>query len=172
MSKVTFAATQMACVEDSKTNIDLAEALVREAAGYGAQVILLQELFETPYFCKDIDSKHLELAHDGAANALIARFQDVARELSVVLPISFFERANNAYFNSIGIVDADGEITHSLDLFKRISWKATGLVKRLHLFCGTRGHLKQQFWSINNHVRIPSRLRHACWKLTQQQTGE
>jgi len=110
MSKVTFAATQMACVENSETNIELAESLVREASARGAQVILLQELFETPYFCKDVDSKYLELAHDGTANELIERFQNLAKELAVVLPISFFERANNAHFNSIGIIDADGEL--------------------------------------------------------------
>jgi N-carbamoylputrescine amidase len=113
MSKVTFAAMQMACVEDSKINIELAEAQVREAAGRGAQVILLQELFETPYFCKDLNSDYLEFAHDGTNNELIQKFQALARELSVVLPISFFERANNAYFNSIGIIDADGELLGS-----------------------------------------------------------
>ena len=110
MSKVTFAATQMACVEDSTTNIERAEAQVREAAARGAQVILLQELFETPYFCKDLDSKYLELAHAGKDNELVKRFQGIAKELSVVLPISFFERVNNTYFNTIGIVDADGEL--------------------------------------------------------------
>jgi len=110
MSKVTFAATQMACVEDSSINISLAEAQVREAASRGAQIILLQELFETPYFCKDLDSDYLELAHDAPANDLIRKFQEIAQELSVVLPVSFFERANNTYFNSIGIIDADGEL--------------------------------------------------------------
>jgi len=110
MSKVTFAATQMACVEDSAINIERAEAQVREAAARGAQVILLQELFETPYFCKDLDSKYLELAHTGKENDLVRRFQGIAKELSVVLPVSFFEKVNNTYFNTIGIVDADGEL--------------------------------------------------------------
>jgi N-carbamoylputrescine amidase len=110
MSKVTFAAMQMACVEDSKTNVDLAEAQVRSAAGLGAQVILLQELFETPYFCKDINNNYLELAHDASKNELLNRFQNLAKELSVVLPISYFERANNAYFNTVGIIDADGSL--------------------------------------------------------------
>jgi N-carbamoylputrescine amidase len=110
MSKVTFAATQMACVDDSNANIELAVKQVREAASRGAQIILLQELFETPYFCKDLNSDYLELAHDGTANDLMQQFQALAKELSVVLPVSFFERANNAYFNSIGIIDADGEL--------------------------------------------------------------
>ncbi len=110
MSKVTFAATQMACTDDSAQNIDRAIMQVRDAAARGAQVILLQELFETPYFCKDQDSAFFELAHDANDNALIERFRALAEELSVVLPVSFFERANNNYFNSIGIIDADGKL--------------------------------------------------------------
>ena len=116
MSKVTVAATQMPCSDDKNANIALAEQQVRAAAARGAQVILLQELFETPYFCKDQDSAYFGLAHDAQANHLVAHFQAIARELSVVLPISFFERANNAYFNSIGIIDADGE---SLGIYRK-----------------------------------------------------
>jgi N-carbamoylputrescine amidase len=110
MSKVTFAATQMPCVEDSETNISRAEQQVRDAAARGAQVILLQELFETPYFCKDLDARYLDMAHVGYDNELLRRFKNLAKELSVVLPLSFFEKANAAYFNSIAIIDADGEI--------------------------------------------------------------
>ena len=110
MRNVTFAATQMACGDDSSANVDRAEQLVREAAQQGAQVILLQELFETPYFCKDMDADYLELAHDGVDNDLVRRFRSIADELSVVLPVSFYERANNALFNSIAIVDADGSV--------------------------------------------------------------
>lgn len=110
MSKVTIAATQMACNDDSGANIAHAEKLVRDAAGRGAQIILLQELFETPYFCKDQDSAWFELAHDANDNELVERFRALAKELSVVLPISFFERANNNFFNSIAIIDADGEL--------------------------------------------------------------
>ena len=110
MSEITIAATQMACGDDSRVNIAQAEALVRDAAARGAQIILLQELFETPYFCKDMDSRYFELAHEGADNVLVRHFQALARELGVVLPVSFFERAHNAFFNSIAIVDADGAI--------------------------------------------------------------
>jgi len=109
MRKVTFAATQMACVADSDTNIELAEQQVRSAAAKGAQIILLQELFETPYFCKDLDSSWFDLAHDPSESPLLDRFSELAKELAVVLPISFFERANNSFFNSIAIIDADGE---------------------------------------------------------------
>ncbi len=113
MNTVTVAATQMACTDDRAANVDLAELKVRSAAAQGAQIILLQELFETPYFCKDQDSAHFELAHDARDNALFERFSALARELAVVLPVSFFERASNAFFNAIGIIDADGEILGS-----------------------------------------------------------
>jgi N-carbamoylputrescine amidase len=107
---VTFAATQFACSEDAAENLGRAERLVRAAAGRGAQVILLQELFETPYFCKDHLASHFELARPVAGNAVLGRFQALARELQVVLPYSFFERANNAYFNSLAMIDADGAL--------------------------------------------------------------
>lgn len=108
--QVTVAATQMACGWDRAANIANAERLVREAAARGAQVILIQELFETPYFCKDHLASHFELASTIADNAAIGRLRAVAAELGVVLPLSVFERAHNAYFNTLVMVDADGAI--------------------------------------------------------------
>ena len=105
---VTVAAIQMACDWDIEGNIARAEQLVRQAAARGAQVILLPELFETPYFCIEQDARHLGLARAAAENRAVAHFAPLARELGVVLPISFFERAGPAYFNSIAILDADG----------------------------------------------------------------
>ncbi len=105
---VTVAAIQFACDWDTRANIARAEALVRRAAADGAQLILLQELFETPYFCIEQDARHLRLATTVADNPAVRRFREVARELAVVLPVSFFERAGAAFFNSIAIVDADG----------------------------------------------------------------
>jgi N-carbamoylputrescine amidase len=107
---VTFASTQFACSENAAANLDRAEQLVRAAAGRGAQVILLQELFETPYFCKDHLASHFDLARPVRGNAVLERFQKLARELGVVLPYSFFERAHNAYFNSLAMIDADGAL--------------------------------------------------------------
>jgi N-carbamoylputrescine amidase len=98
----------MACGWDAAANIAGAEELVREAAGRGAQIILLPELFETPYFCIEQDARHLKLARGVDENAAVRHFANVARELGVVLPISFFERSGPAYFNSIAILDADG----------------------------------------------------------------
>lgn len=105
---VKIAITQMACDGQTDANLDRAEALVREAAGQGADIVLLQELFETPYFCPVQDAAHFRLAREAAGNPVLDRFADLARELGVVLPFSFFERANNAYFNSVAMLDADG----------------------------------------------------------------
>ena len=105
---VTVAALQMSCDWDTPGNIARAEQLVRKAAAQGAQVILPPELFETPYFCIEQDARHLGLAHTVADDPAVRHFSAVARELGVVLPISFFERAGPAYFNSIAILDADG----------------------------------------------------------------
>jgi N-carbamoylputrescine amidase len=107
---ITVAATQFACSWNLDANLDLAEGLVRRAARDGAQVILLQELFETPYFCIEQDVRHLRLATTAAGNRAVARMSAVARELGVVLPVSFFERAGQAYFNSVAMVDADGTV--------------------------------------------------------------
>ena len=106
--KVTVAATQMACTRDRDANIANAERLVRDAAARGANVVLIQELFETPYFCKDHLASHFELASPIADNPAIRHLSAVARELGVVLPLSVFERAHNAYFNTLVMVDADG----------------------------------------------------------------
>ena len=105
---VTVAATQMSCSWDRAANIANAEKLVRQAAAKGAQIILIQELFETPYFCQKPNADYLQLATTVEANEAIKHFQKVAKELSVVLPISFFELAGRARFNSVGIIDADG----------------------------------------------------------------
>jgi N-carbamoylputrescine amidase len=110
MTTVSVAATQMACSWDREANVARAEKLVRLAAQKGANVILLQELFETPYFCKDHLAKHFDLARPLADHPTLERLRKVARELGVVLPVSLFERANNAYYNSLVMVDADGSV--------------------------------------------------------------
>jgi len=110
MSEVVVAATQMACSWDVEANLARAEELVREAAGKGANVVLLQELFATPYFCPDQKQENFALSAPVEGNETIARFAALAAELEVVLPVSFFERANNAYFNSLAMVDADGAV--------------------------------------------------------------
>jgi N-carbamoylputrescine amidase len=110
MTAVTVAATQFACSPVIAENVARAESMVRAAAARGAQIILLQELFETPYFCKDQSAELFNLAQPADDHPTIARMQELARELEVVLPVSFFEAANNAFYNSLAIIDADGEV--------------------------------------------------------------
>ena len=110
MRNVTVAATQMACSWDREATLKKADTLVREAAAKGANIILLQELFETPYFCQKHEFEHMELSMPLEKNPAVAHFKEVAKELDVVLPISFFERAGNVMYNSIAIIDADGTV--------------------------------------------------------------
>ena len=110
MREVTVAATQMACSWDKEANVALAEDLIREAASKGAQIILIQELFETPYFCQDQKKEYFALAHPVEDHPTIERLSELAAELEVVLPVSFFERANNAFYNSLVTLDADGSL--------------------------------------------------------------
>lgn len=128
---VTIAATQMACSWDSAANLATAEKLVREAAAKGAQIILIQELFETPYFCQKPNPDYLQLATAPEQNPAIQHFQNIARELQVVLPISFYELAGRARFNSIAIIDADG--------------KNLGLYRKSHIPDGPGYHEKYYF---------------------------
>ncbi len=107
--QVTVAATQMHCDWDIPGNIDRAESLVREASSKGAQIILIQELFETPYFCIEQDASHLELASTALQSNTLERFSRLAQELEVVLPVSWFERSGNVFFNSVMTIDANGE---------------------------------------------------------------
>jgi len=106
--QVTVAAIQMAMVEGVDDNVATAERLVREAAAKGAQVILIPELFEGPYFCIDMAPEHFARALPIDGHPTVSHFQKVAEQLNVVLPISIYERANNATFNSVVVVDADG----------------------------------------------------------------
>jgi N-carbamoylputrescine amidase len=108
--KTTVAATQFASTPDRAANLATAERLVRESAKQGANIILIQELFETPYFCKEHNPKCFSVAMPIAENPAVRRFQDLARELNVVLPASVYERAGNAFYNSVAIIDADGTI--------------------------------------------------------------
>ncbi len=111
---VTLAATQFACTWELEENLATAERLVREAAGRGAQIVLLQELFETPYFCITQDTRHFALARPPEGHPTVARFSRLAAELGVVIPVSFFERGGQAFFNSVAIVDADGSVPRRL----------------------------------------------------------
>ena len=109
--ELTVAAVQMAMVDgDVATNVATATRLVREAAKRGARLILVPELFEDRYFCEDQRAEHLSKARPLAGHPTVEHFAALARELNVVLPVSFYERSGNEQFNSCAIVDADGSI--------------------------------------------------------------
>lgn len=137
---VTVAATQMACSWDREANLHNAEQLVRQAAGRGAQIILLQELFETPYFCQKPNADYLQLASTPGENRAVQHFRQLAQELRVVLPISFFERAGQVRFNSIAIIDADGSLL--------------GLYRKSHIPDGPGYHEKYYFSPGDSGFRV------------------
>jgi N-carbamoylputrescine amidase len=108
MAKLTAAITQMASENDWARNCDKAERLTREAAAKGAGLVLLQELFDGDYFCIEQHTRFFKQAHEIDRHPTVKRFAALARELGVVLPVSVFERAGNAHYNTTVIVDADG----------------------------------------------------------------
>lgn len=110
MRKVKVAAIQMSCTKNLDDNIKKAEGFVREAAEKGAQIILIQELFETLYFCQKQKPEFFSYATTLEENKAINHFKILAKELQVVLPISFFEKKNKAKYNSVAVIDADGTI--------------------------------------------------------------
>jgi N-carbamoylputrescine amidase len=110
MPSVTVAAIQLSCTSDPEANVARAEALVREAAHVGAQIVLVPELFEHLYFCKDQEAGYFELAQPADSHATIERFAKLAAELETVLPLSFYERAGKVTFNSLAMIDADGSV--------------------------------------------------------------
>ncbi len=151
---VTLAATQMACSWDQERNVATAEALVREAAGKGAQIVLIQELFLTPYFCQDQKQELFALAKPLEEHPTVARMSALAQELGVVLPVSFFERANNAFYNSLAILDADG--------------RYLGLYRKSHIPDGP-GYQEKFYFNPGDTGFKAFRTRHAtigcavCW---------
>jgi len=132
---VTVAAMQMSCSWDMEENIKCAEQMVREAASKGAQIILVQELFETPYFCIEQSFKHLELATTLEDSRVIKHMANLAKELSVVLPVSWFERAGTTFFNSVAMIDADGSVM--------------GVYRKTHL-PNAIGYQEKQYFSPGN----------------------
>ena len=110
MRKTTAAAIQMSCDMSVEKNLEKAEQMIRQAAEQGAQVILLPELFERPYFCQEKRYDYYDYALLGEENPAVARGKRLAEELDVVLPISFYERDGNVLYNSIACIDGGGEL--------------------------------------------------------------
>lgn len=154
MVEVVVAAMQMACVKDSERNVEKAERLIREAAQKGAQVILPQELFQTLYFCQNLNVRDLSVAGEATDNPFLKRMSRLADELSVALPVSFFEKANKAYFNSVMMIDADGSFL--------------GVYRKSHIpndpgywekFCFSPGDTGFKVWE-TKHCRVGVGI---CW---------
>ncbi len=116
MSNLIVAAVQIKCSDSVDENLDKIEKLVREAASRGARLVVLQELFEGPYFCIDIDANQNQRAKPFKGHPTIARLSKLAKELQVVLPVSFFEEDNGTRYNSLAMVDADGR---TLGLYRK-----------------------------------------------------
>lgn len=110
MRKIKVAATQMSCTWDLEATLKKAEDMVRDAKKQGANIVLLQELFETPYFCQTESYEYLNIATSVEDNRAVNHFKEIAKELEIVIPISFFERAVNTTFNSLVVIDADGSV--------------------------------------------------------------
>jgi len=114
--KVTVAALQTAFSDDVATNVARVSELVRKAAGQGAQIILPSELFEGHYFCRTQREDDFARARPADDHPTIRHFQQLAAELGVVIPVSFFEQAGPEYYNSIAVLDADGR---SLGVYRK-----------------------------------------------------
>ena len=110
MREVTLAATQMTCSKNNSENVDKAESIIRQAAGMGAQIILIQELFESTYFCMDQKDELFGLSKPFENHPTLEKMSKLAAELKVVLPVSFFEKANRAHYNAIAVINADGNV--------------------------------------------------------------
>ena len=110
MREIKVAATQMACSTNTDENIDKAIELVIKASNEGANIILIQELFGNIYFCKDQKDEYFNLAMPFENHPILNSMSKIAKEHKVVLPISYFEKSNKAYFNSVAIINADGQI--------------------------------------------------------------
>jgi N-carbamoylputrescine amidase len=114
--KVKVCCTQMSMSWNIEKNIEQADALIAQAKKQGANIVLLPELFKAPYFCQTEDYNHFALAETVEDSTLIKHYQEIAKKYDVVLPISFFEKAGNCYFNSLVVIDADGKV---IDLYRK-----------------------------------------------------
>ncbi|GGB95809.1 N-carbamoylputrescine amidase [Novosphingobium endophyticum] len=111
MAEVTIAALQLALNSaDEAENIAAVSALVEEAAGRGAQIVLPPELFSGPYFCKVEDEALFALARPTARHPSVIAMQALAKKLKIAIPTSFFERDGHHYYNTLAMIGPDGEI--------------------------------------------------------------
>lgn len=110
MRKVKYAGIQMQCTKSVEENIAKADKMVRKAASEGAKIILLPELFERQYFCQERNYDYYLYARSLEEDEAVNYFKKVAAELEVVLPISFYEKDVNVFYNTTAVIDADGSV--------------------------------------------------------------
>lgn len=117
MTRILKAATlQFSMTNNAGENIQKAIQMITEAAKSGARLILLPELFSLPYFCKTQKEAYFKEALPFENNPILQAFSEIAAQLNVVLPVSFFERYNQNYFNSVAMINSNGEI---LDVYRK-----------------------------------------------------
>ena len=147
---VTVAAVQMKCSTDVEENIAKADALVREAAEKGAQIILLPELFERQYFCQERRYEYYEFAKEVNENDAVKHFSALAKELSVVIPVSFYEKDVNRLFNTVAVINADGS---NLGIYRKTHIPEDG---RISFGCYVRPSIFVvcRFQGIRNEIRF------------------
>lgn len=153
---VTVAATQMACSWDREENLQKAEALIREAAAAGADIVLPQEMFDMHFFAfMDWKPEYFAYAETAAESDTLRRMSRLARELGIVIPTNFFERANNAYYNTIMMIDADGT---QLGIYRKTHIPAgpPGCYEKIYTSPGDTGF---RAWN-TRHAPIGSAI---CW---------
>jgi N-carbamoylputrescine amidase len=154
MRNVVIAAIQMSCNWNLEDNLAKAERMTREAAASGAQIILLPELFETPYFCQEKNPKYFHYATLPEHNRAITRFRQIAGELQVVLPISFYELSPSGKYNSVALIDADGGV---LGIYRKTHIPhGPGYEERFYFQNGDRGF---QVWE-TRYARLGVGI---CW---------
>ena len=125
MREVTIAAIQMSCSRDVKENIEKAAKLIRAAAEAGAQIILPSELFERQYFCQERRYDYYDYAKPLSENDAVQSMKALAKELGVVIPVSFYEAGEGRQlFNSVAVIDADGEV---LGIYRKTRYATIGV---------------------------------------------
>ena len=107
---VRIAVAQAALGGDLEQNVARAEELIFEASAKDASIVVLPELFEGPYFCREECDAWFSLARPLEGHPTIDRFCQLAREMRMVIPVSFFEKDGQAFYNSVAVIDADGTV--------------------------------------------------------------
>src|SRR5262249_12410842 len=110
MSKIIVAAIQCAYSPDMNENIARVEGFVEQASKKGANVVLPSELLQGPYFCVEEKEHHFDTAYPAASHPVVTRLSAVAKKLGVVIPASIFEREGQLFYNSLAMIDADGQV--------------------------------------------------------------